>query len=423
MARRHSRERLTAADASNVELDAHDQVNVFLMAGLLRPGGFVGEDGSADLGRLRATIAARLGEGSTAELRRFAQRVTADGRFLVWDSCEPDLRWHVRAVEPLEGRAGLSALCASLMSAPLPADRPLWELVIVPGATSAGPGIVLRVHHAVADGVGGVQLAQRLFGAEPNPVRVPLVGESPAVRLRPLKAFVAGVGRVTAMFRDSIGQTVLLGPIGPRRGVAFADVDLAQLARGARTAGGTVNDALLAAVSVAAEATLRAAGESVPAMLPASVPVALPDRGRSGNAVGVMLVPLPTGGPDTADRLARIASVTRAAKSEARSQGTFELTRTRWGSRLFAALARRQRFIALFVTNVRGPAEPLLVAGAPLAYAWPVAPIQGNVRFGVAAFSYAGRLGCSVHVDADALRADLAGRALEEELVRISRLG
>lgn len=423
MARRSSRERLTAADASNVVLDAQDQVNVFLMAGLLRPGGFVGEDGNADLGRLRSAIAARFGAGSAADLRRFAQRVTEEGRFLVWDSCEPDLRWHIRTVEPVDGRDGLADLCASLMAAPLPTDRPLWELLIVPGAGPDGPGMVLRVHHAVADGVGGVRLVQRLFGEVPGPVRPLPARESPAGRPRPLKALAASVGRVAAMFRSTIGPTLLLGPIGPRRGVAFAEVDLAQLARGARAAGGTVNDALLAAVGVAAGVTLRAAGEAAPTLLPASVPVALPDRGRSGNAVGVMLVPVPTGGPGTAERLARIASVTRVATSEARSQGTFELTRTRWGSRLFAALARRQRLVALFVTNVRGPEQPLLVAGSPLDHAWPVAPIQGNVRFGVAAFSYAGRLGCAVHVDAGALRADLAGRALGDELVRICQLG
>ena len=43
-------DRLSAADASNVLMDARDQVNVFLMAGLLGPGGFVSQDGS---GRVR----------------------------------------------------------------------------------------------------------------------------------------------------------------------------------------------------------------------------------------------------------------------------------------------------------------------------------------------------------------------------------
>lgn len=175
-------------------------------------------------------------------------------------------------------------------------------------------------------------------------------------------------------------------------------------------------------MAVAAEAVLRAGGHPVPAVLPASVPVALPERGNSGNAVGVMLVPLATGEPDAGVRLTRIAAITRAAKSSAREQGTFELTRSRWGARLFAWLARRQRFIALFVTNVRGPDQPLWVAGAPLERVWPLAPIQGNVRLGVTALSYAGRLAVGVHADADALLADVAGRALGEELARIAGL-
>lgn len=133
-----------------------------------------------------------------------------------------------------------------------------------------------------------------------------------------------------------------------------------------------------------------------------------------------MLVPLQTGDLDGGVRLARIAAATRAAKSEARAQGTYELTRTRWGSRLFAWLARRQRFIALFVTNVHGPDSPMLIGGAPLERAWPVAPIQGNVRLGVAAMSYAGRFGVAVHVDAGALRAGVAGRAIGDELARMA---
>lgn len=47
-------------------------------------------------------------------------------------------------------------------------------------------------------------------------------------------------------------------------------------------------------------------------------------------------------------------------------------------------------------------------------------PLQGNVRFGVAAMSYAGRFGVAVHVDAGALRAGVAGVALGDELSRIT---
>ncbi|HSN42933.1 MAG TPA: wax ester/triacylglycerol synthase domain-containing protein [Propionibacteriaceae bacterium] len=416
-------ERLSAADASNVVMDARDQVNVFLMAGTLGVGGWVAEGGRLDLAALRNEMDGRLRAWSP-DLTRFSQRVRFAGRIPEWERCALDLTWHVRDVDPVDGLDGLAALCGTLMVTPLPVDRPLWELLIVPGASDAGPGVVLRVHHAVADGVAGVRVVQRLFGdSDPEPASSrEAVRPSPKPRRR-WRAWVTSVSRVTAVFRTTVPPTVLLGHIGPRRGVAFADVELASLSRSAKAAGATVNDALLAAVGLATEAVLRADGQPVPAVLPASVPVALPDRGTSGNAVGVMLVPLTTGEPDAGVRLARIADTTRAARSEARAQGTYELTRTRWGARLFAWLARRQRFIALFVTNVRGPDHRLSLAGAPLERAWPIAPIQGNVRLGVAAMSYAGRLAVAAHVDADALHADKLGRALGDALTRIAATG
>lgn len=93
------------------------------------------------------------------------------------------------------------------------------------------------------------------------------------------------------------------------------------MSAGAKRVGATVNDALLSAVAGGAETALREAGQPVPPVLPASVPVALPGgHGRSGNAVGVMLARLPTGVADAADRMVRIAAVTREAKEAARDQ-------------------------------------------------------------------------------------------------------
>lgn len=423
---RRSTESLSAADASNVILDAVDQVNVFLMAGILGPGGFVGADGSADLDRLRTVIADRLTDPSLVGLRRFSQRVGGTQRRPVWEASPPDLAWHVRQSDRVTATGGLAAVCATLMTTPLPADRPLWELLVVPGAADSGTGIILRIHHAVADGVAGVRLARQLFdaGAAPEPPATPRPpvrpDRAPTSRWRRLRT---SASRLAAMFSVRLGPTALLGPISTHRGITFGDVALDDIARGARTAGGTVNDGLLAAVAAAAAAALLAAGETVPGELPASIPVALPDRGSSGNAVGVMVVPLPLREHDIGARISRIALATNAAKAEAREQGTYELTRSRWGTRVFAFLARRQRFIALFVTNVRGPEQPLFLGGAPLERAWPVTPIQGNVRLGVSAISYAGRLECVAHVDADALDAHAVERALEDGLTQICHLG
>ena len=429
-------ERLSAADASNIEIDSPDQVNAFLMAGHLGVGGFVRGPDDLDLDRLRAAVRERIEPPASGDgdLVRFTQRVRLHPRPLVWERCEPDLTWHVRRTDPVAGARGFAELVAASMTTPLPLDRPLWELLVVPGATATGPGVILRLHHCVSDGVGAVSLVGHLFGADAQPAH-PSGRQAPTQPRRPepghplpggrsrLRRRVTGAARVTAVFRATVPRTVLLGPIGRHRGVALVDAPLAPLAAAARARDATVNDVLLAAVAGAVEATLRADSRPVPDVLPASVPVALPERGSSGNAVGVMLAPLPTGVDDIGQRVSRIAAVTRTAKDAARAQGTFELTRSRWGSRAFAWLARRQRFVAVFVTNVRGPARRMHVAGAPLLRAWPVAPIQGNVRFGVAAMSYDGRLGVAVHVDADAVRADIAGAALENELRRIAERG
>lgn len=434
-------ERLSAADASNIYIDAVDQVNVFLLAGVLGPGGFVPDRGEPELDHLRADLATRLADD--VALRRFSQRPgrpghgggggrggRRSGRALAWLPSPPDLTWHVRTAQPVAGREGLAALCAHLMTVPLPTDRPRWELLVVPGASPEGPGIVLRVHHAVADGALGVGLVQRLFGDPVGQGRAP-VGPGSGAPTRALpgrtpaggpwwRTLGTGLRRVTSMLRRTVPPTVLLGPISGRRELGVESVDLARLRARTRETGATVNDALLSAVAVGVAAGLREVGEEVPASVPTSVPVALPDRGGSGNAVGVMMVPLPTAEADGARRLEAIARITRDRRVAARGQGTFELTRTRWGSRLFAWFARRQRFIALFVTNVRGPDHVLRVGGAPLVEAWPVAQIQGNVRLGVAAMSYAGRLSCTVHADAAGVSAQVVAAALGAELTALA---
>jgi diacylglycerol O-acyltransferase / wax synthase len=417
------RERLSAADASNVVIDRPDQVNAFLMAGVLAPGGPVGPEGDVDLGALRAALADRV-----ASVQRMSQRVARDGRALAWETVPVDLAQHVREVDAVDGRVGFEALCARLAITPMRTDRPLWELLLVPGVADRRVGIVLRIHHAMADGIAAVRLVESLFdpAAASAPTRaadLPHPRESPRRGFRSrLRSLASGVERTVAVFRPSVPKTVLLGPIGPHRGVAFVDAELDALAAGAQAEGATVNDALLTAAVAAVEAGLRARGEAVPTTLPASVPVALGERGRSGNAVGVMLVPLPTGEADVARRLRRVAALTRAGKDDARARGTYELTRTRLGARLFIRMVQHQRLIVMFVTNVPGPRHPLALAGAPLEHVWPLAAIQGNVRLGISALSYDGVLRCAVHCDADAVPTAVLADALRAELARVAAL-
>jgi diacylglycerol O-acyltransferase len=111
------------------------------------------------------------------------------------------------------------------------------------------------------------------------------------------------------MTRTSIGSS--------RR--AAAEVDLAPVRAAGRRYGATVNDVLLVPVTGAMVRILRGRGEEV-AELVVSVPVSARASTTShdlGNKVGVMPVRAPVRG-SAAVRLARVAAVTRAQKTQVR---------------------------------------------------------------------------------------------------------
>ncbi|MCP8999414.1 WS/DGAT domain-containing protein [Pseudarthrobacter sp. RMG13] len=414
--------RLAAVDEANLVLDHAGQVNVFLVACVLESGGFVGPDGAPDLVVFRDTLRERI-----VTLPQLRRRAVARGPLHHWVEVQPDLDHHIRLVKTVDGVAGFEQACAELMSAPLGMDRPLWEILVMPGAHVGGMGVVLRIHHAVADGISAAAIVQKLFdpvdsqgvSAQAHPVRVPK-----QTRRRDLRHALGRLGfalrrvRLTLAGRE-VGPTVLLGERSSRRAVVFMDADLDALESHVRPAGATVNDALLAAVASGYRALLSAAGEQIPARLPVSVPVALQRRGASGNQVGVMLVRLPLGEADTDEHVRLIAEQTRKEKARAREQGTLEFMRGPIGAHIMDRVARRQHLVAGFVTNVQGPVGTFRLAGAPVVAIWPVAVLAANVRLGVAAVSYAGRLHCSVHFDAENVPGAIFARAMGLELARL----
>lgn len=422
---------LAAVDEANLVLDHVGQVNVFLMAGLLTPGGFVGREGRPDLDALRTGLRERI--AAIPALRRVPLAV---GRRHRWVEASPDLEQHIRLIDTVDGLGGLERKCGELMAVPLALDRPPWELLIVPGASAGRVGVVLRIHHAIADGMAAVAIVQQLFERveADAPPSLPLAGPLPSPTLasavsvhrvpRPLRDLGKigfGLRRIlTTLASRGIRPTVLLGDRGPHRGVAFVDADLAALEARMRPLGATVNDALLASAAAGYVAALSAAGEQLPAELPVSVPVALRRRGTSSNQVGVMLVRLPLAIPEPDTRLRLIAARTRAEKGRAREQGTLEFMRGPRGARIMDHVAHRQRVVAGFVTNVPGPSDRLRLAGAPTVAIWPVAVLAGNVRLGIAAVSYSGKLWCGIHFDEATVPGGVFAHAMREELTRLA---
>jgi hypothetical protein len=203
------------------------------------------------------------------------------------------------------------------------------------------------------------------------------------------------------------------------------DTALDPLRAAARGHGGTVNDALLAAIGGALGEILDQRGEHVPDLV-VSVPVSArtdATSGQLGNQVGVMAVRIPTGG-SAASRIERIAPATSAQKTSRRGSSAavvapaFRLI-ARLG--LFRWMIDRQPWVNTFLTTMRGPDQRLALGGAPIRRIVPVTIATGNVGVAFAALSYAGTLTVAVIADPDVVpEQDALRDALARQLHELS---
>ena len=356
-----------------------------------------------------------------------------------------DLRHHVRQrpCPPPGDQRALLEVAAAVTGEPLPRSRPLWSATFVTGLADGGTGLVIVMNHVLADGIGGLAVLARLVdeiaGLPPaNPqARFPV----PAPRARTLAAdaWAGRVRRLTHLARSvrtirqglaelggarpppRLPRTSLNRPTGPRRRLDMITADLAAVRDLGHDHGGTVNDVILAAVTGALRALLASRGEQLDSVT-ISVPVSPRQHatgGQLGNQVGVMPVALPAAG-SLADRIIRIAAITRQRKTAAKGTSVAllgPLFRLLAHTGLLRRFVNRQRLVHTFATNLRGPAQPLTFAGAPLRAVTPIANTAGNVPVTFAALSYAGTLWLTVLSDpAQAPDVGTLTAALRQEL-------
>ena len=114
-------------------------------------------------------------------------------------------------------------------------------------------------------------------------------------------------------------MTPLNRPVSPNRRAALLRAPLAPLKRAGKAAGGTVSDALLAAVAGMLGDYLAEAGTDLGGREPvALVPVSVRREGdEGGNRISTVFVDLPVEEPDPRARIARLAQTTRELKGSA----------------------------------------------------------------------------------------------------------
>ncbi len=363
---------------------------------------------------------------------------------------------HTALPKPADDEA-LKQLAGRLFSQRLDRSKPLWEITLVQRMAGNRFALIAKTHHALVDGISGVDITTVLFdtarepaappapptpwAAKPLPGPAKLLGEAllerttvPDEMLRGGRALLRAPRRAVSQLKtgiSSVGATALAGinapapptpfnvNIGPHRRYTFLDVELSTLKGVKDSLGGTLNDAVLTVVALALGRYLRdrqydTDGLVLKAMVPVSVR-SNDQRGALGNQVAAMWAPLPVGVQSPAECLRRVADAMADLKQSGQAVGAQVLTDLAGFApptilSQAARLQARQPFFNLVVTNVPGPQFPLYLLGRRLDHLYPVVPLAQRQALGIAVMSYDGSLGFGLLGDYDALP-DLEGIA------------
>ncbi|HEY6762221.1 MAG TPA: wax ester/triacylglycerol synthase family O-acyltransferase [Baekduia sp.] len=388
---------------------------------------------------------------------RYRQRLAfvplGQGRPRWVDDPHFNVNYHIRHTAlPAPGADDeLKRLAARVFGQRLDRSKPLWEIWLVEGLEDDRFALLSKTHHALVDGVSGVDIVSILFDVDANPTPVPPAPPAPTWLARPvptstellaeallerttvpgeavrgLRAMTraprqvarrlargaGGLGSMAAATLSPAPRTPLNVAIGPHRRYTWVDADLARFKAIKSALGGTVNDVVLTSVALALGRWLRGRDEDTDGLvLRAMVPVSVradAERGALGNRVATMWAPLPVGVRDPVDCFAEVHEAMKGLKESGQAVGAETLTQLADFApptilNQAARLQSRQRFFNLVVTNVPGPQFALYLLGRRLRGLYPVVPLALKQALGIAIMSYDGRLGFGLLADFDAL--------------------
>ncbi|MHB1569585.1 MAG: WS/DGAT/MGAT family O-acyltransferase, partial [Solirubrobacteraceae bacterium] len=373
------------------------------------------------------------------------------GRPLWVDDADFNLDYHLRHTAlPAPGtEQQLLALVARIASQQLDRSKPLWETWLVEGLEGGRFALISKAHHALVDGVSGVDLASVLFDLEaqppapedglepwtphpePSPAELVLagaIGAAEATAQMAVRALAAATrpGASVGVVRDALeglGEIVWAGlnpapetplnvPIGPHRRYTFVRQQLSDYKLVKNALGGTVNDVVLAVVTGGLARWLRSRGIRTEGLeMRALVPVSIRsgnERGTLGNRLAAMRGPLPIYIEDPVARLNFVRAAMDGLKESKQAVGASTLAAVNnLAPPTILAQASRLNFSTrlfnLIVTNIPGPQLPLYLLGRQLLDLFPVAFLPENHALAVAIMSYNGGLDYGLLGDYDAM--------------------
>ena len=339
----------------------------------------------------------------------------------VWvqdDDFDIDRHLH-RITLPANGtRTELTEICGRLAGLPLDRRRPLWEIWVIEGLDgSSGTdrlAVLIKVHHAAADGVTFADMVSRLCSSEAAPTPPDLI-EAPA-SIGPLREALDGAARLAtrpfylavrvlpaavravldAIRRARAGRamaapftaprTALNAKFSAQRNVAFARLDLDEVKRVKDHFGVKVNDVVGTLVGGVMRQFLLDRGELPTSSLVALEPVSV--HGQSDrtarNQVSGMLVALHTQIADPVDRLKAVAEANASAKEQVSAisptllQDFGEVVGSVLlgiAKRVYARLTQFRPNYNIILSNVPGPDPARYFLGAAVSAMYPFGPV------------------------------------------------
>ena len=442
MAQEHG-DRLTAVDASFLAQEGPTS-HMHVGAVMIFDGPAPGFDELADHVRGRLHLVPRFRQ-------KLAFPPLETGRPLWVDDPSFNLEYHVRdtALPAPGSEAQLRALAARVHSQALDRSKPLWEMWLVHGLEGDRFALITKTHHALVDGVSGVDLATVLFDLtrapaavehgdaawtpQPAPSGVQMAARGvrgliglpfaataraagmatrPGTALEETREALEGLGEVVWAGLNPAPATPLNVEIGPHRRLVTVRQELAVLKEIKNALGGTVNDVVLTVVTGALQKWLRSRGVRTEGVeLRALVPVSIRARDEHhqlGNRLAAMRAPLPVYVEDPVARLQVVRQAMDGLKESKQAVGAEVLA----GMQALApptilAQASRLNFSTrlfnLLVTNVPGPQFPLYLLGRELRDLFPVAFLPKGHALAVAVMSYDGGMDFGLLGDYDAM--------------------
>lgn len=433
---------------SNVDaawLKMEDPTNLMMVTGVLtfaRP---------VDMAYLRTLIESRL-----LQFDRFRQRVVRPSLPMAPHYWEYDPTFNVNAhlhhigLPSPHDKSALQQLVSDLMSTSLDFSKPLWQMHVIDGYGDGG-AIVVRLHHAMADGMAliGVLLALTEMSPgtpQPEPDDLSAVANPPgsllgsweALQLRTAELLGKGVkvGRRALLeslesylnndrprelaeiandYAHAAGKLALRAPDPlnvfrgqlsvAKRAAWSRPLPLSEVKAMRKATGATINDLMIAAITGGLRRYLEGHGEEI-VDFRAAVPVNLRgpnEMGGLGNKFGLVFLDLPVGMVDMPKRLAAVRYRMESLKDSQEAPVSLDVL----GAIGFSAQAIQDAAVRIIggkatavLTNMPGPPIPLYLAGQPIESFMFWVPQSGRLGLGISILSYAGNIYVGVATDA-----------------------